>query len=166
MANMANYYQWKRDYDGALAQTRRVLELVPNLPLALLFSGMAYWGKEQYDDAARGYAKLVELAGPGFKGYLGYSYAKAGRKESALAILDELTVLSRTEPVPSFQFALVLLGLGRFEEALTWLEKAFEERAGSWFPYIRQECLLRPVAGLSPLPGNRAAAELSRTLKV
>ena len=63
MANMANYYQWKRDYDGALAQTRRVLELVPNLPLALLFSGMAHWGKEQYDDAAKGYAKLVELAG-------------------------------------------------------------------------------------------------------
>ena len=45
MSNMANYYQWKRDYDGALAQTRRAFELVPNLPLALLFSGMAYWGK-------------------------------------------------------------------------------------------------------------------------
>jgi len=145
-ANMANYHHWKRDYDGALAQTRRVLELAPNLPLALLFSGMAYCGKEQYDDAARGFAKLVELAGPGFKGYLGYSCAKAGRKDSALAILDELTVLSRTEAVPSFQLALVLLGLGRLEEALTWLEKAFEERAG-WFPYIRQESFFDPLRG-------------------
>ena len=147
MSNMENYYALKRDYDGALAQTRRVLELVPNLPLALLFSGMAHWGKEQYDDAAEGYAKLVEIAGPGFKGYLAYSYAKAGRKESALAILNELTVLSKTVNVPSFQFALVLLGLGRFEEALTWLEKAFEERASSWFPYIRQECVFDPLRG-------------------
>ena len=145
--NMANYYQWKRDYDGALAQTQRVLELEPNLPLALLFSGMAYWGKEQYDDAARGFAKLVELAGPGFMGYLGYSNAKAGRKENAVAILGELTVLSRTELVQSFQLFLVLLGLGRFDEALTWLEKAFEERSGSWFPYIRQECVFDPLRG-------------------
>ena len=147
MANMANYYQWKRDWDGALAQTRRVLELAPNLPLALLFSGMAHWGKEQYDDAAKGYAELARSWGPGFKGYLGYSNAKAGRNESALAILDELTVLSQTEPVPPFQFTLVLLGLGRFEEALTWLEKVIEERAGGWIPYLRQEALFDPLRG-------------------
>jgi TolB-like protein/Flp pilus assembly protein TadD len=145
LANMSNYYQLMRDYDGALAQTQRVLDLMPNLPLGLLFSGMAYWGNGQYDNAATGYAKLVEMAGPTFMGYLGYSYAKAGRKENALAILKELTVLSKTEPIPSFQLALVLLGLGRFEEALTWLEKAFEERAGGWFPYIRQEAFFDPL---------------------
>ena len=89
----------------------------------------------------------MELAGPGFMGYLGYSYAKAGRKESALAILSELTALSKTVPVPSFQFALVLLGLERFDEALTWFEKAFEERAGGWFPYIRQESYFDPLRG-------------------
>ena len=146
-ANMSNYYQLERDFDGALAQTRRVLELVPNLPLALLFSGMAYWGKEQYDNAATAFTKLVELAGPGFKGYLGYSHAKAGRKESALAILDELTVLSKTVPIPSFQFALVLLGMGRFEEAITWFEKAIEEHSGGWFPYIRQDFYFDPLRG-------------------
>lgn len=141
--NMANYYQWKRDYDGALAQTNRVLDLAPDLPLALLFSGMASWGKEQYDEAAKGFAKLVSLAGPSFKGYLGYSLAKTGRIESAIAILDEM----RQQPgsTPSFQFALVMIGLGRFEDALTYLEKAFEERAGSWFPYIRQESFFDPL---------------------
>jgi TolB-like protein/Flp pilus assembly protein TadD len=139
-ANMGNYYHFKRDYDGALNQTLRALELAPNLPLALLFCGMAYCGKEQYENAASTFKKLAELAGPGFKGFLGFSYAMAGRKEDALAILNELTVLSKSQPVPSFQVALVVLGLKRFEEALTWMEKAFEERA-SWFPYIRQECL-------------------------
>lgn len=90
---------------------------------------------------------LLELAGPGFKGYLGYSLAKAGRTDNALAILDELTVLSRDERVPSFQLALVLLGLERFEEALSWLERAFEEREGPWFPYIRQEVVFDPLRG-------------------
>jgi TolB-like protein/tetratricopeptide (TPR) repeat protein len=145
LSNMGNYYQWKRDFDGALAQTSRVLELAPNLPLALLFSGMAHWGKEQYDDAAIGYEKVVELWGPSYKGYLGYSYAMATRKESALAILEELTVLSRTEYVPSYQFFLVLLGMKRFEEALTWLEKAVEQRSGGFFPYLQQECLFDPL---------------------
>jgi TolB-like protein/Flp pilus assembly protein TadD len=145
--NMANYYQWNRDYDRALAQTKRVLELAPNLPLALLFSGMAYWGKKQYDEAAHGFAKLVELAGPVFKGYLGYSQAKAGHIENAIATLEEMKALSRTEPMQAFQFALVMLGLERIEEAMSCLENAFEERACAWFPYIRQESLFDPLRG-------------------
>jgi TolB-like protein/Flp pilus assembly protein TadD len=145
LSNMSNYYQFKRDFEGALAQTSRVLELAPNLPLALLFSGMAHWGIAQYDEAVREYEKLVELAGPGFLGYLAYSYAKAGRKESARTILDQLNVVSMTQPVPSFQFALVHLGLGEFDEALTWMEKALDERAGGWFPFIRQEAFFDPL---------------------
>lgn len=144
-ANMANYYQWKRDFDGALAQTRRTLELAPDLPLALLFSGMAHWGKQQYADAVGVFARLVELAGAGFKGYLGYSEAKAGRTDRAEAILGELTALSRAQRVPSFQVALVLLGLQRYDDAVSWFEKAFEEREGAWFPYVRQEVVFDPL---------------------
>ena len=138
-ANLSSYYQLKRDYDGALAQTRRTLELAPDLPLGLLFSGWALWGKGQYDDAVRQFEKLVGLAGSGFKGYLAYSFAKAGQEHAALGILDELTALSRTQHVPAWQLAIVFLGLERFEEALTQLEKAFEERSGPMFPYLRQE---------------------------
>lgn len=148
-ANMSNYYQWGRDYDGALVQTRKALDMAPDAPIVLLFHGMACWGKELYEEAAAGFKKLVDITGggPGFKGYLAYSYAKVGRKESALVILNELTITSKSQPVPSFQFALVMLGLNRFEEALTWLEKAFEERGGAWFPHIRQECLFDPLRG-------------------
>ncbi|MGC3943761.1 MAG: adenylate/guanylate cyclase domain-containing protein [Chryseolinea sp.] len=144
-ANMGNYYQWKRDYDEALAQTQRILDLAPDLPLALLFSGMAHWGKGQYKEAAVGFARMVELAGSGFKGYLGYSYAKAGLTDKALMVLAEMTEQSKTDAVPSFQFFLVLLGLDRVDEALTWLEQAFEERAGGYFPYLRQESVFDPL---------------------
>jgi serine/threonine-protein kinase len=147
-ANMSNYYQFGRDYDGALVQTRKALDMAPDAPIVLLFHGMACWGKELYEEAAAVFKKLVDITGggPGFKGYLAYSFAKVGQKESALVILNELTVTSNSQPVPSFQFALVMLGLDRFEEALTWLEKAFEER-GSWFPHIRHECLFDPLRG-------------------
>jgi tetratricopeptide (TPR) repeat protein len=148
-ANLANYFHMRRDYDGALVQTRKALELEPDAPIVLLFHGMACWGKELYEEATAGFKKLVDLTGggPGFKGYLAYSYAKVGLHEKVLAILDELTVLSNTQPVPSFQFALVFLGMGRNDEALIWLEQAFDERAGAWFPHIRHEGLFDPLRG-------------------
>lgn len=42
----------------------------------------------------------------------------------------------------------MLLGLERFEEALSWFEKAYEEREAPWFPYIRQEVVFDPLRGL------------------
>ena len=144
-ANMANYFQFTRDYDGMLAQTKTTLELAPDLTLGLLFSGMAYWGKARFEDAVATFQKLVDLSGPGFKGYLGYSYARAGHENKALTILEELNQLAKREHVPSFQIALVWIGLERLHEAMNWLEKAFDERAGPWFPYIRQEALFDPL---------------------
>ena len=147
-ANMSNYYRMSRDHDGALVQSRKALGFAPEAPIVLLFHGMACWGKELYEEATAVFNKLVDLTGggSGFKGFLGYSYAKAGRSESTLEILHELTVQSKSEPVPSFQVFLLVLGLERFEEALNWLEKAFEERAG-WFPHVRHECLFDPLRG-------------------
>ncbi len=145
LANMPNYFQFTRDFDGALAEARRTLELAPDYPLALLFAGMAHWGKGEYDEAARLYARLVELVGPGFMGYLAYSLAKTGQTEKALAILDDMKVVSTTGRMPAFQFFLVFLGLERFEKALSWLERAFAARDGGWFPYVRHEAMFDPL---------------------
>jgi TolB-like protein/Tfp pilus assembly protein PilF len=146
-ANMSNYFWWKRDYDGMLEQTRRTLELAPNLTLGLLFSGMAYCGKRLYDDAVAEFEKLVDLpeGGSGFRGYLGYSCAMAGQEDRAREILNELQELSKSEWVPSFQIALVFIGLQQSDQAFTWLDKAHEERAGPLFPYIRQVSLFDPL---------------------
>ena len=144
-ANMSNYFWSKRDFDGMLQQTQRTLDLAPSLTLGLLFSGTAYCGKRRYDDAIMQFEKLVALSGPAFKGYLGYSHARAGHKDKALEILDELKELSRKAYVPSYQCALVFIGLEQFDEALIWLEKAYEERAAPFFPYIRLDFLFDPL---------------------
>ena len=143
-ANMANYFQFTRDYDGMLAQTRRTLELAPTLPLGLLFSGLAYCGKNQYDEATLVFQQLVEVAGSNFAGYVGHAIAKSGRKHRALEILAELRDQS-TAYLPSFQITLVFLGLNQIDDALDWLERAAAERAGAWFPFIRHVSLFDPL---------------------
>ena len=140
-ANMANYYGFIRDFEGMVAQTQRTLQLAPNLPLGLLFSGLAYCGAGRYAEGANEFEKLVSIVGVSFKGYLAYALGRAGKADRAKQILSELEVASQTTHIPSFQFALASLGLGDNDRAMGWVEKAFAERAGAWFPYIRVDPL-------------------------
>jgi hypothetical protein len=64
-----------------------------------------------------------------------------------LKILDQLKELSNQRYVSAYSFALVYLGLGDKEEALRWLEKSYQDRAGSDIGYIRVDPLLDPLRG-------------------
>ena len=92
----------------------------------------------------------------GFKGYLGYSYAKAGRKESALAILNELTIRSKTENVPSFQVRPVATRLREVGGRLSGL-RSIEEGGRPRFPHTSGVCLV-------PLRGYPRFQEIVRRL--
>src|SRR5438876_2539735 len=59
---------------------------------------------------------------------LGYAYAVSGKREAALKLLDELTALSQWKDV-SYYKASIYAGLGEKEQALEWLEKAYDERS-------------------------------------
>jgi hypothetical protein len=61
--------------------------------------------------------------------------AEAGRKGDALQILDDLNRMAAQRYVPPESRALVHAGLGETENALDWLEKAFDERS-SYMIYL------------------------------
>ena len=62
-------------------------------------------------------------------GVLVRAYAHAGRREEALRLLDELKRRQRTTYVPTAAFVNAYLGLDDNEQALGWLEKAYEEQS-------------------------------------
>ena len=64
------------------------------------------------------------------RGLLGYAYAKAGRREAALAIGTEVHPSSARPSMSGYVRAHYYLGLGNQEQALTELERAYDER--SW----------------------------------
>ena len=65
--------------------------------------------------------------------YLGYALARSGEKSRALRVLDELRALSKRRYVYSLSFARVCVGLDEKDQAIAWLEKAYEERSTSFY---------------------------------
>ncbi len=75
---------------------------------------------------------------------LGYAHARLGERSQALRMLEQLEAASKQRYTPAFSFAVVYAGLGEKDQAFTWLEKAYEERA-SRLGYLKVEPLWDPL---------------------
>ena len=119
----------RRD-DEAIPWFRRVLDMDPNFLRAHFGLGLALVHKKRYEEAITELQKAVELSGGGAAqlGALGYAYAVANRRAEALEIVEKLKERSREHYVPPAMVAIVFSGLGDKDQAMTWLEKANEER--------------------------------------
>jgi Flp pilus assembly protein TadD len=60
---------------------------------------------------------------------LGYLYARAGRRDQAIKILNELKSRSKREFVPSQAFIWIYAALGDKDQAFASLEKAYQEHS-------------------------------------
>ncbi|MEP7336765.1 MAG: protein kinase [Acidobacteriota bacterium] len=59
---------------------------------------------------------------------LGHTYGRLGRKEEAFRILDRAQELVQKEKLPSQEVAIIYIGLGDFDQAFVWLNRAADER--------------------------------------
>ncbi len=141
------YYRARR-YDEAIDQLRKTLEMDPGFYYARWNLGSALAAKGDLDAAIGEYQKARALSdNPLMLGLLAHAYGFSGNKAEAMKILDQLTALSKQRYVSAYSFALVYLGLGAKEEALRWLAKSYQDRAGDALRYIRVEPLLDPLRG-------------------
>ena len=120
------------DYEPAINQLQQTLELNPDFVLASLFLGQVYEQQMRFEEAISQFEHGVEVSGrnPIHLAALGHGFGVSGRQDDAEAILKEL--LSSQRFVPSYEIAVVYAGLRRDDEALTWLERAYEERDSGW----------------------------------
>ena len=80
-----------------------------------------------YDEAIAALEKASLFGGraPRVRAGLAYAYAKGGRREEALAIVEELEGLSASQYLSPYCLAIAYTGLGRTEEAFEALEAAY-----------------------------------------
>ena len=127
-------------YDEAVQQSRKTLEMDPNFAIGHYELGQALTQKHMYDEAIAEFQRAIELSGHSgaFDSNLGYAYAVSGRKEEAIKIVGSLEARHDQNPSAGADIALIYVGLDNQDQAMSWLNKAFEAR-------FKASILLRPA---------------------
>jgi len=148
-----------RRYDEAIAVMQKSLDLEPGLAHGHMLLALPLAGKGSYAEALAEARKMAALAGdaPNFAGILGYIAGRAGERAEAQHIL---TALERRPPGnTAFAIALVHLGLGHTDQALRWLQAAYEERA-EWL------VMVTPAPCFDPLRSDPRFSALMRKIGI
>jgi tetratricopeptide (TPR) repeat protein len=127
--DVAEMFYWAGQYDRAIAQGRKTLELHPHYPLAHGLLGWAYVHNGQFREALSEFRKAEAVTDdPGNRVGLGYVAALTNNRVNAEQTLEELKVLSNTQYVSPHHIAVLHAALGERDPAFEWLEKAYEGR--------------------------------------
>ena len=73
-------------------------------------------------------ARPIAAGEPISEGIFAWAYAASGHTEEALRILEALKERRTKLYCPAVPIAWIYLGLGEFQQAIDWLETAYEER--------------------------------------
>ena len=137
-----------RRYDAAIEQLRKTVEMDPRFYYAHWNLGQALEVKGLVDEASAEYEKAIALDDdPLSPGLLAHLYAKIGKKDKALQLLERLRETSQRRYVTPYIFAIIHLGLGEKEQAMGFLEKTYEDRDGYNLAFIKVDPFLDPLRG-------------------
>jgi serine/threonine-protein kinase len=120
-----------RRTDEAIEQIRRTIQMDDRFPVAHWFLGDVYLQKRMYKEGLNELETSVRLnpSSTRVQADRGYALAVAGRTTEAIEILNTLTHPSATAPyVSQYGIAVVEAGFGHVNEALTALERAYQDR--------------------------------------
>ena len=134
-AVMANHlgwhYMYDRDYDAAIEQLNHTLLLDPEFVLAHWYLGITFGLKGLYPEAEAAYDRALRSDKQDniIRADAAHLYAVAGQIERAISELNALREIATTRYVSSFGLALICVGLGDYDLAIDYFDKAFEEHS-------------------------------------
>ena len=123
------------EYDQAIQQYQRTLEVAPNFQRAIYWLGFGYLKKERYREAIGQFERVFNLSADSVDlAALGYAYAIAGQTNEAEEVLRQLEAMSNQRYVSPVDMAMLHVGLDNNDQAMEYLEIAYEEHADrmSW----------------------------------
>ena len=146
--NLGTVYYYARQYDRALEQYKRALELDADFARSHLYLGIAYDAMGNTDAAVSELETALAQSGSNtvVMALLGHALAHAGRLDEARAILAEFDRRAASQYVAAFNYAVVHAGLGDVDRAFAQLHRAFDERS-SWLVSMKAEPLLDSLRG-------------------
>jgi tetratricopeptide (TPR) repeat protein len=148
--HLAWHYYFARQFDQSLEHCRKALELEPGYQAVHLFQGWNYEQKGMYEQAI---AEYQTIGSP----LLGHAYALAGATTNARHVLNDWKQRSERTYVSPYSIAEIYVGLGDYDQAFGWLERAYQERPSA-MAYLKVE------PRLDPLRSDHRYAELLRRI--
>jgi TolB-like protein/DNA-binding winged helix-turn-helix (wHTH) protein/Tfp pilus assembly protein PilF len=143
-ADLAELLSLAHSYDESIRQSRKTIEMDPNFALAHNQLAQAYLQKQMYEEAVAELRKAVTLSGDSSTciANLARAYIASGKRSEGVKLLGDLKKRSNPSYSNAAEIAMIYASLGDADQAMTWLEKGFNER-------FNPGVLLRP--GFDPL---------------
>jgi serine/threonine protein kinase/tetratricopeptide (TPR) repeat protein len=150
-------YHFARRFEEAIVQLRKTLEMDENFWVAHHFLGWTYACAGRLPEALAAFqvARRLEPDNLEIQAILGYANGRAGQLVEARRALEVFAQASRTRYVSPMLPALISLGMGEHDQALGWLEKAYDDRA-----QMLSEARVEPI--FDPLRADPRFADLLR----
>jgi tetratricopeptide (TPR) repeat protein len=122
-------------YDEALAHLAHIQNVQPPLLRIAQIAAQAYAMKEMWEEAIAAIRPQAErdLAAASSTSQsaalYGYLLARSGQREEADRVLQTLLARSQRTGTGAFDVAAVYAGLGDFDQAFAWLDRAIDDRS-------------------------------------
>lgn len=120
------------EFDRAIFEANKALELNPNRISSLQWLAMSYEQKGMYPEAIAAFERGRQVEDtPELKAFEAHTFALMGKRDAALKAIAELKEVSGRGQryVSPFYIATIYAGLGENDEAFIWLEKAYQDRS-------------------------------------
>jgi len=129
--NVGRRLYFARNYTESIEESLKALSIIPDYFPTLRTLGLSYMQLGMFSEAISELEKAVEYSRDNHytKAILGYVYGAAGNQTKSQMILNDLMESLEKEYVPSLFFSFIYIGLSDNENAIIWLEKAYEERS-------------------------------------
>jgi Flp pilus assembly protein TadD len=110
-----------------------------------------------HNEAIKEFQKAIQLSGDNeiFNANLAYAYAVSGQREEAMKMVKDLEDRQSRHSSTDANIALIYVGLGDRDQAMIWLDKAYQAR-------FNPSMLLRPA--WDPLRSDARFRDLLRRI--
>jgi TolB-like protein/DNA-binding winged helix-turn-helix (wHTH) protein/Flp pilus assembly protein TadD len=129
-AEVVRTLYYSRDYDRAIQQSQKALQLDPNYARTQFWLGRVYSQKGMHSEAIAASRKILEAMPDSNLALteMAYSLAVGGRQTEARKILRRLEERSVRSFVPNYNLAVIHIALHEEEAAIRYMQQAYENR--------------------------------------
>ncbi|MFL6438838.1 MAG: tetratricopeptide repeat protein [Terriglobales bacterium] len=129
-ADLAELLLISHSYDESIEQSRKTIAMDPHFALAHNQLGQAYLEKRMPSEAIAEFQRAIQLSGgsPTCLANLARAYAASGRRKEAIQLLNDLKKRATQTYSNAAEIAMIYTALGDREQAMTWVQRGYEER--------------------------------------